>query len=196
MAPADILRPRLIRAGAGEKARVITDLVTTKASAEDTGGAYSLFEVVTPPTGGCPPHAHRHEEKTFYVLDGRYVFFSGEEPVEMGPGDCTFVPRGTVHAFTNPGPKPAQMLVLVTPGGIHDRFYEEIGDCADRPALEPDMARVLAVAPKFGIEFLPPDAVPEAWQRGQQDSELLTASTDLDDSQSTTETRPVQIRPE
>ena len=164
MAPADNLRPRFIRAGAGEKARVITDLVTTRASAEDTGGAYSLFETVTPPTGGCPPHAHRHEEKTFYVLEGRYAFLNGEDSIELGPGDYAFVPRGVVHAFANVGSEPARMLILITPGGIYDRFLEEIGDCLDWPTGEPDTARALAVAPKYGIEFLPPDAVPEAWR--------------------------------
>ncbi len=71
MAFAETVRARHLDAGAGKQGRVITDVVTIKALAADTGGAYSLFEVLTPPAGGCPPHAQRYEEETVYVLDGR-----------------------------------------------------------------------------------------------------------------------------
>ncbi len=155
MTLADMSSPRQVHVGQGAKARVITDVVTIKATAENTGGAYSLFETVTPPSGGFPPHTQRYDDETFYVLDGRYTFLVGEQTVELESGEYLFVPRGTLHAFANAGSGPARMLVLVTPGGIHDRFFEEVGDRADRPAWEPDMPRVLAVAPKYGIEFLP-----------------------------------------
>lgn len=155
---ADIQRPRHLRTGEGEKVRVITDLVTIKATAGDTAGAYSLFETSTPPAGGCPPHSQRYDEETFYVLEGRYTFLIGDQTVELGPGDYAFVPRGTVHAFANAGSEPARMLILVTPGGIHDKFFDEVGDHADRAPWEPDMPKVLAVAPKYGIEFSTSDA--------------------------------------
>jgi len=40
----------------GETYRVVMDAVTFIARAENTGGAYSLFETTTPPGAGAPPH--------------------------------------------------------------------------------------------------------------------------------------------
>ncbi len=166
MTLADAVRPRQFGAGEGEQVRLLMDVVTIKAAVTDTGGASSLFEIVTPPAGGCSPHAQRSEEETVYVLEGRYAFLLGEETLELGSGDYVFVPRGTVHAFTNVGFEPARLLLLITPGGIHDQFFAEVGDHAARPAWEPDLAKVLAVAPKYGIAFSHPEADGEAGQPG------------------------------
>jgi uncharacterized cupin superfamily protein len=109
---------------------------------------------VTPPSGGCPPHRQRYEDEALYVLEGRYTLLLGDEELDAGPGSFVFIPRGTVHGFVNAGSEPARMLVLVTPGGIQETFFADVGDDIGRPAWEPDMARVLAVAPKYGVEFM------------------------------------------
>ena len=103
-----------------------------------------------------PPHVQRYEDETWYVLEGAYTALLGDDEVALGPGAYAFVPRGTVHAFTNAGAATARMLVLVTPGGIHEQFLAEVGDADGRPAWQPDMERVLAVAPKYGVSFLSP----------------------------------------
>ena len=139
--------------GEGRQLRLITDLVTIKATTADTGDAFALFETETPPAGGCPPHRQRYDDEAFFVLDGRYAFLAGDEQVELGPGGYLYVPRGTVHAFTNVGSTTARMLVLVAPGGIHQQFLDEVGDRAGRAAWEADINRLLEVAPKYGIEF-------------------------------------------
>lgn len=158
MTLADTIRPLHLHSGEGRQHRVMTDVVTIKATAVDTGGAYSLFETVTPPAGGFPSHVQRYDDVTFFVLEGWYAFLLGDEEIELGPGDYAFAPRGTVHGFANAGSTSARMLVVATPGGIHEGFFEEAGDRADRPAWEPNMAKVLAVAPKYGIEFSFPNA--------------------------------------
>lgn len=153
MALANTMQPRHLGDREGDQVRVITDLVTTKATASDTSEAYSLFELETPTSGGFPPHVQRYDDEAFYILDGTYAFLIGEEEIELHPGGYAFAPRGTVHGFVNVGSSTARMLVLVTPGGIQESFFQEVGDSADRPAWEPDMAKVLAVAPKYGIDF-------------------------------------------
>jgi quercetin dioxygenase-like cupin family protein len=144
--------------GAGRQLRAITDLVTIKATPADTQDACLLLETMTPPAGGCPPHAQRYDDEAFYILEGTYTFLVGEHRLQARPGTYIYVPRGTVHAYANAGPGPARMLVTITPGGVHERWLDEIGDAPDRPGWEPDMARVLAVAPKYGIEFIDPAA--------------------------------------
>ena len=154
MAHADTVRPIHREHSDGRQLRVITDLVTITATAADAAGAYCLYESVTPPSGGFPPHVQRYEDEAIYVLDGRYRVLLGDEEIDVGPGTFTFIPRGTVHGFVNAGTEPARMLVIVTPGGIQETFLTDVGDDIGRPAWEPDMARVLAVAPKYGVEFM------------------------------------------
>jgi quercetin dioxygenase-like cupin family protein len=145
--------------GEGKQLTLITDAVTVKAETADTGGAFALYETETPPAGGCPPHVQRYDDEAFFVIEGRYSVLVGEDQIELGPGGYVFIPRGTVHAFTNPGSEPARMLVFVTPGGIHEQFVDEASDRAGRAPWEPDMARVLAVAPKYGVEFSTPSDI-------------------------------------
>src|SRR5690606_29916727 len=133
--------------------RVITDLVTIKAAASETGGAYALYETETPVSGGVPPHRQRYDDEGFYVLEGRYRFLVEGDEFEFGPGAFVHVPRGTTHAVVNVGVDPGRMLVIVTPRVGPNAFMGDIGNPADRPAWEPDMARVLVVAPKYRIDF-------------------------------------------
>lgn len=157
-----LLSPRTITASEGPTYRVVSDLVTFKAIAEDTGGAYSLFETLTPVGQGAPPHRQRFEDEAFFVLDGVYTFLVGDQHVELTAGGYAFVPRETVHAYTNSGTTPARMLILVSPGGIHEQFFAEAGEwIADRarltqPATPPDLPRLLTTAAKYGIEILTP----------------------------------------
>jgi quercetin dioxygenase-like cupin family protein len=157
--------PLVVRFGNGPTYRVVADLVTFKAVAEDTGGAYSLFEDRTLPGMGTPPHIQRYEDEAFFVLEGTYTFLIGEQQQEMHAGDYAFVPRGTAHAFTNTGQSLARMLVLVSPGGIHEQFFAEAGelvaDPTNMPAPDgpPDVPRLVAIAAKYGIEILLPPAV-------------------------------------
>lgn len=156
--------PRVVGAGEGPVYRVVADIVTFKAVAEDTGGAYSLFEDRTTPGMGTPPHLQRYEDESFVVLEGTYTFLVGDQRRVLHQGDYAFVPRGTVHAFTNTGDAPARLLIVVTPGGIHEQFFAEAGepiaDPANPPAPSgpPDVQRLIAIAAKYGIEILPPPA--------------------------------------
>lgn len=151
--PASTPSPVLRAAGEGRQLRVITDLVTIKATERDTGETFCLFERETPPEGGVPTHTQRYEDETFYVLEGRYAFLIGEQLTELGPGGYAYVPRGTPHGYTNIGDAAARLLVFVTPGGVQEQFVDEIGDDPARPAWQPNMAKVLAVAAKYGVEL-------------------------------------------
>jgi quercetin dioxygenase-like cupin family protein len=164
-------------AGEGHRKRVITELMTIKATGGDTGGAYSLFETETPPSGGFPLHAHRYDDETFYILEGSYSFYLDDRQVELDAGAYVFVPRGTMHGYVNAGSGFARMLVLVTPGGIHEKFLDEIGDSADRPAWQPDMARVLAVAPKYGVDFSSYSVGDETTEAGRSRHNTLPPGT-------------------
>ena len=155
------LQPRIGATSAGPRYRIGNDLVTFKAVAADTNGAYALFEMTTAPGAGMPPHRQRYDDESFWVLEGQYIVRLDEREVTLEAGAYVFAPRGTIHGYTNSGSTPARLLIFVTPGGIHERFFADIGAHVEAPnALPPaaptDLARLRTVAHKYGIEILVP----------------------------------------
>ncbi len=141
---------------------VLGELLTYKIPSQRTGGAYSLFEVTTQPNGGPPPHVQHREDEAFYVLEGEYEFLSGEETLRAGAGSLIYVRKGTLHAHKNVGEGVGRMLVTQTPGGLYERFFEEVGRPVDgdaRPPVfkaQPNAGRIVEIAAEYGIEIPPP----------------------------------------
>jgi quercetin dioxygenase-like cupin family protein len=113
------------------------------------------------PGGGPPPHIHRREDESFYLLDGTLTLQAGGKTIHASPGDFVHIPRGTVHSFKNTGDAIAKLLVVATPAGVENFFAE-----AFYPAVEGAEAptgfdeefrkRAAAAAAKYGLELLPP----------------------------------------
>jgi quercetin dioxygenase-like cupin family protein len=147
------------RAGTGPAYWGPGDHYTFLATGEDTAGAYFVMEAFVPPGGGPPPHIHRREDETFYLIEGEIEFLLGDETVTAGPGDFVSVPRGTVHRFRNAGTETARMILTFTPAGM-ERFFEETLDRAPSSSQEaPDnvdevAARYVAAASRHGLEFV------------------------------------------
>ena len=121
-----------------------------------------MAEVSVPPGGGPPPHVHHREEESFYLLQGTLTIQAGGKTLNASPGDFVHLPRGIVHSFRNTGDVDAKFLVLVTPAGLEKFFEEAFYPAVDRSAAPPPMteallARLLAAAPKHGLELLPPE---------------------------------------
>jgi quercetin dioxygenase-like cupin family protein len=152
-----------VRPGEGTRSLwVLGELVTYKITSYQTGGAYSLFEVTTQPGAGPPPHVQHREDEAFYVLEGEYQFLVEGRTINAGAGSLIYVPKGNLHAHNNVGEGIGRMLVSQTPGGLHERFFEEIGeevkDGSTAPASEdpPDMETIAKIAAEYGIEIAPP----------------------------------------
>ena len=155
-------RAKHVAPGEGKALWVAGDLVTFKVVGEDTNGAFILAEEVSPPGGGPPPHIHRREDEIFCVLEGEYEFLVGERTIRAGAGSVVYGPRNIPHTFKNVGTSPARMLAFVTPAGFEE-FLEEVGEeAADGSSPPPfgqeQIEKLLATAPKYGIEMLPPPA--------------------------------------
>jgi quercetin dioxygenase-like cupin family protein len=138
------------------------DLYTFKAVGEDTEQAYALCEVVVAPQGGgTPPHRHSRENESFYVQEGDLEFQLDEQIVIATAGTFLHSPKGQLHRFTNTGATPVKLLVWVTPAGF-EKFIAEVGKATNSqitaaPSLSPaDLEKILATAPKYGIEIIPP----------------------------------------
>ena len=144
--------------GAGRTVAVVGDVYCFLATGEDTGGKYALWEAVVPPGGGPPPHAHSREEEGFYVLEGEITFTVGGQRLVAGAGTFANLPVGTPHSFKNEGGRPARMLISVAPAGLEQMFFEfgvplPEGSTTALPPTKEEIEKLLAVAPKYGIEI-------------------------------------------
>ena len=132
----------------GRSQWVLGELVTYKTTSEQTGGAYSLFEVKTSPGGGPPPHVQHREDESLYVLEGEFDFLVEGRTIRAGAGALIYIPKGNLHAHKNVGEGAGRLLVTQTPGGLYERFFESLVF-----EDQPDVARILALAARYGIEI-------------------------------------------
>ena len=128
---------------------------TWKLMAEDTGGAFFMFEDVM--TGGktTPWHQHPEADETVYVLEGEILVNVDGNETRIGPGGLSFTPRGVPHAFLVVSDR-ARLLILQTPG-IGQAFYRDASEAGDTTGSV-DIARLKAsaMANPRGVELLGP----------------------------------------
>lgn len=130
---------------------VLGDIVTCKLSGKETGGTHSLFHITSPPGNGPPPHIHRREDETFYILEGTFEFVTEGRTIRAGPGEAVYAPRNIAHSFRNVGTTPGQMLLVASPPGL-ESFFEALDREVGPPP--PDMPKLLAVLERFGFDLV------------------------------------------
>jgi|tagenome__1003787_1003787.scaffolds.fasta_scaffold20837302_1 mannose-6-phosphate isomerase-like protein (cupin superfamily) len=135
------------------------ELLTYKIPSQRTGGAYSLFEAATHPGAGPPPHVQHREDESFYVLEGEYEFLIEGRTSRATVGSLLYIPKGTLHAHKNIGLSMGKMLVTQTPGGLYERFFEEVGKPVDSEAgtlveeAQLSSETTAAIGVEYGIEI-------------------------------------------
>jgi len=132
----------------GKKIQSHGMLAVIKATSEQTGEAFNLFDVTCPPGFITSLQIHYAEDVAVYILEGTLTIFWGSDKKEAVVGSFFFQPRGIPHGFRVEGDTPARILYLTFPAGI-DRFVIEQG----QPA--PDCESVTAAA-RHKIEILGP----------------------------------------
>jgi quercetin dioxygenase-like cupin family protein len=142
----------------GRTIAVVGDVYRFLTTGDDTNGKYALFEALVGPGGGPPPHVHSREEEGFYVLEGEITFTINGERVVATAGTFANMPVGTPHSFKNESNKPARMLISVAPAGLEKMFFEvgvplPEGTTSALPPTPEEIERLLAAAPRFGIEI-------------------------------------------
>ncbi|HEY9613295.1 quercetin 2,3-dioxygenase [Allocoleopsis sp.] len=151
----------LMQPGQGSSYWVLGDLYTLKAMGEDTGKAYALMEILVQPQSATPPHIHSREDEAFYIQEGELEFQVSDRTIVATPGTFVHSPKGQLHSFKNRGSKPAKMLCWVTPAGL-EKFFAEVGVLFEErspspPPVSPaDIEKIMATAPKYGLEIIPP----------------------------------------
>jgi hypothetical protein len=68
---------------------------------------------------------------------------------------------GTPHSFKNESNRPAKMIISIAPAGLEQMFFEfgvplPEGSTAALPPTKDEIEKLLAIAPKYGIEIRVP----------------------------------------
>jgi quercetin dioxygenase-like cupin family protein len=148
-------------AGECRTVAVVGDVYRFLATGDDTNGKYALWEAIVSPGGGPPPHVHSREEEGFYILEGEVTFTINGERVVATAGMFANMPVGTPHSFKNQTNRPARMLISVAPAGLEKMFFEvgvplAEGATTALPTTKEEIEKLLAIAPKYGVEIKVP----------------------------------------
>jgi mannose-6-phosphate isomerase-like protein (cupin superfamily) len=133
----------------GERLRFGEVEVVVKASAGQTGGAFSIFEERDPVD--TPLHVHENEDELFVVLEGEHLLQVGDEQFRVGPGGFVFAPRGIPHSQQRVVPRTGRLLVLTSPAGL-EGFFRELADADRTGDLGPDA--YARASKRYGVTWL------------------------------------------
>jgi quercetin dioxygenase-like cupin family protein len=114
-------------------------LHTWMATAEETNGAFLLFEDHMQAGKMTPLHTHPDADEAFYVLQGEIVVFANGQEHCISSGGCAVALRGLPHAFM--ARTETRLLCMQTPG---------TGQAFFRHASEPSLHDVIDGAVDFG----------------------------------------------
>jgi mannose-6-phosphate isomerase-like protein (cupin superfamily) len=139
-----------VGADAGERLVFGDVTVLIRASAETTGGAFTLIEEI-PPMVDTPLHVHAREDEMFYVLEGEHVVRCGDREFHLGPGGVVFLPRGIPHSQRRVVPGEGRLLVLTSPAGF-EGFFRQLAAAEREGTLGPDA--YTEASANYGITWL------------------------------------------
>ena len=149
--------------GEGEAWWWIGMLATIKATAGQTGGQYTLVEILAPEGFSSPLHVHHFEDEGFYILEGEMTFYVGDQTIKAHSGSFLFGPKEVPHAFAVDS-GPARLLFVLSPAGFED-LVRKMGEPARELTIPPqpegtsdeaEMQRMAAIAARHGNEILGP----------------------------------------
>ena len=137
-------------ADGGEQLSFAGGMFVIRASAETTGGAFSIVEEA-PPLLDTPLHVHANEDELFFILEGEHVVQCGDDEFRLGPGGTAFLPRGVPYSQRRVEPGVGRLLVMTSPAGF-EGFFREL-DAAERAGTIGPEAYATA-SEKYGITWL------------------------------------------
>lgn len=112
------------------------------ATGEDTDNDFCLIHCNFRKGFMAPPHYHKLEEESFYILEGEIDFHVGDKKFTAGAGEFVMLPKNVPHHF-NLISDTAKALLLITPAGF-ETFFKEFG----RPAITLDLPPIPTENPR------------------------------------------------
>lgn len=125
----------------------------------DTNGSVAMFEFTVRAGAKVPlPHYHKAYDETIYGVEDVMTFTIEGRPVDIGPGEACFIPRGAVHGFNNLKQTDAKALAVVTPALLGPDYFKEIAAIVNAGG-PPDVEKLKGVMLKHGLVPVMPPAL-------------------------------------
>jgi mannose-6-phosphate isomerase-like protein (cupin superfamily) len=149
----------VVAADEGQPFWFLNTLTINKVGSADSQGLLSVVDHRVPPGFAPPPHIHLESDETFFIIDGEFEGFCGDQAWSAGPGSLVYLPRRVPHGFSVSDAGPGRTIIVTAPGGF-DELVAALGEpAADLRLPEPvppDPARIAQLAAAHGIQVLPP----------------------------------------
>jgi quercetin dioxygenase-like cupin family protein len=159
----------MIRAGDSIVNPVTGERLVFELTAQDTGGAYTLFDTYVEPGGSvASAHVHPFQTEIFTVVSGRLGVKRGREKLELGAGEVAMIDPGVPHKFWNAGDDTLCFRAEVRPALQFESLIETMfGLAADGKTNKKGMPGLLRLAVianhHFDVVRLP--VVPQVLQK-------------------------------
>ncbi len=116
-----------------------------------SSGRAVMFEFIVPPQARVPaPHHNREVDEIVYALEGTVTTTLDGQRHELRKGDSLLLPRGSIHTHENLHDDTARALIVMTPGSIGRRYFEELAAEVNVPG-KPDLAKVKGIMLQHGL---------------------------------------------
>jgi hypothetical protein len=146
---ADEALPSGLDVEGGERLRFTGAEVLVKASAETTGGAFSIVEEIRPARHAAP--RARPRGRAVLRARGRARLRDRDEEFRLGPGGLAFGPRGLPHAQRRVVPRTGRTLTMCSPAGF-EGFFRELAEAESAGTIGPDA--YARVSERCGVTWL------------------------------------------
>lgn len=146
----------VLSADEGDSFFWLGSLTINKVGGRSTKGGMDIVDHRVPAGYAPPLHMHRAQDETFYVIEGVFTFYCGDQTWQAGPGSLGFLPRDVPHGFSVSEDGPGRTLLINAPAGFAE-VISELGEQAGELVIPgpdvamPDPARIKAISEAHGI---------------------------------------------
>lgn len=134
----------------GKPYNVLGMAVYLKIAASDTNNEMSMFYSEHFKNESPPLHSHPVNE-TFYVVEGEFLFQSGDERFKAVKGSTVFIPSMMPHTYLTVSEK-GSLLFMVNPAGTVEVLFERLSSYPAMPSIE----EVVRLHEELGLKILGP----------------------------------------
>jgi len=123
-----------LSAGEGRRIQIRNGEIFLKTVGSETGGHVGVFEqVMEKGHPGPVPHFHKLTTEMFFIVDGALNFTLDDSNIELSAGEFLRVPPNTIHSFAQTGAIPTRFLIMFSPGGQREGYFEGLASMAAEP---------------------------------------------------------------
>ena len=145
----------ILQAGEGKALSLRGTGVAYKAAGERPGGGPTVLEFAVAPGFNTGDHIHSQIEEIFYVVEGAVRIRVGDRLLQAQPGDFVLVPPGVAHGFGSLDDRPARLLLIISPAGVHEHYFEELAAILAQPGA-PDVQAIGALRQRYDTRQVSP----------------------------------------